>query len=157
MTIELGYMTSETCNRNGCKGIIEEREKEGSCSCHSNPPCSHCVDDNHYCPECGWDGLNEQKAYGKNTSKADIEYYQKEQREWEAQKNLFYKKYRGEEEITKLEMRTETHTHFSQKVIGVFPKGTETRESLLPKVKGTFGGRFERFTDHSFEYIAYTD
>ena len=41
-----------------------------------------------------------------------------------------------------------------------FPKGSETYESLLPQVKGTFGGRFTTTINkdsYRFEYIAYTD
>jgi hypothetical protein len=30
-------------------------EKEGCCSCHICPPCSYCVGDTTYCPECGWE------------------------------------------------------------------------------------------------------
>lgn len=29
-----GYEIGETCNRDGCTGIVKERVKEGSCSCH---------------------------------------------------------------------------------------------------------------------------
>lgn len=69
----------------------------------------------------------------------------------------FYRKYNGQEPITKLEMRQESHTHFSQIIIGVFPAKTETRATIEPKAKGTFGGRFEYFGETRFSYIAYTD
>ena len=50
-----GTQTGEMCNRDGCTGIIGEYEKEGCCSCHTgHPPCAYCVEDNHYCPVCGW-------------------------------------------------------------------------------------------------------
>jgi hypothetical protein len=29
-----GYSKGETCNRDGCNGIINENYKEGGCSCH---------------------------------------------------------------------------------------------------------------------------
>lgn len=66
---ELGYFKGEACNRNGCKGIIEEHEKEGSCTCHINPPCTYCTTPSEYCPECGWDAKDEQAEYLKEYSK----------------------------------------------------------------------------------------
>lgn len=155
-SVEQGLIKGEVCNRNGCIGVIEASEKEGSCSCHITPPCSYCTTDNNYCPKCDWRGEDDKKSYGKE-SLANIEYYKKERQQFADRRELFYSRYRGQEPIEKLEIWHESHTHFSQKLLGVFPKGTETRESILPKVKGTFGGRFERFADTSFEYIAYTD
>lgn len=29
--------------------------RQGSCSCHINPPCENCVDAPLKCPECGWE------------------------------------------------------------------------------------------------------
>lgn len=49
-----GISEDEVCNRDGCKGIMK-REKEGSCSCHINPPCSACVDAHLVCSVCGFD------------------------------------------------------------------------------------------------------
>jgi hypothetical protein len=152
----IGLSNGETCGRNNCEGIIQEHKKEGSCSCHINPPCSYCTTDNHYCPVCDWQGSDEQKNYGSD-SPENIAYFKKQQENVSTQRELFYRRYRGQEAIEKLEIRHESHTHFSQKLLGVFPIGTETRASIEPKVRGTFGGRFERFTDTTFEYIAYTD
>ena len=69
---ELGYFKGETCNRNGCKGIIEEHEKEGSCTCHINPPCTYCTTPSEYCPECGWDAEDEQAEYWKEYSQTQV-------------------------------------------------------------------------------------
>jgi len=54
--------------------------------------------------------------------------------------------------------RYECHTHFSMKKVGVFTDGT-TRAEVEKEVKGTFGGRFEYFSEseRKFSYIAYTD
>lgn len=69
-----GYVKGEICNRDGCKGIIEENEKEGSCSCHNNPPCSYCTTPSEYCPECGWDAYDElMDSYNKFMEKASKE------------------------------------------------------------------------------------
>lgn len=54
--MDLGYGSGDRCNRNGCRGIIDEHEKDGCCSCHIHPPCSYCTTDASYCDECGWDG-----------------------------------------------------------------------------------------------------
>ena len=51
--IILGYEVGEICNRDGCKGTIEEEERR-PCYCHAgNPPCSACTDPRVYCEECG--------------------------------------------------------------------------------------------------------
>ena len=66
--MEYGYNEGEVCNRDGCTGIIEKPKGEGSCSCHSSPPCSYCTDSRSVCPECGWDGREEQiEAENKDT------------------------------------------------------------------------------------------
>lgn len=54
MGIIEGVEEGDVCNRNGCQGVLEAREK-GGCSCHINPPCSSCTEAREYCPECGWD------------------------------------------------------------------------------------------------------
>lgn len=61
----IGYEKGDICNRNGCIGIIDEYEGEGGCTCHINPPCSYCVDSRAYCPECSWDGREEQLGGSK--------------------------------------------------------------------------------------------
>ncbi len=58
--VDPGYFTGEVCNRNGCIGMIQEDPGDGGCRCHINPPCSYCSIDHHFCPECGWDGEQEQ-------------------------------------------------------------------------------------------------
>lgn len=50
-----GYELHEICAEFGCFGIMEELEREGSCSCHTgNPPCPYCTDSIiAICSECG--------------------------------------------------------------------------------------------------------
>lgn len=152
-----GYQKGEPCNRDGCNGVIDEHEKDGCCSCHINPPCGYCTTQTEFCPECGWSAEEEQNEYLAEVYKKNEAYYIEQQKRFDEYLNLFYNKYRGLEPVTELEIRKESHTHFSMRVIGVFPSGSETKESLLSKIKGTFGGRFTKFNDYSFEYIAYTD
>lgn len=60
--IEIGYLEGERCNRNGCNGIIDEYESEYGCSCHlGNAPCGHCTTSREFCPECDWEGMEEQR------------------------------------------------------------------------------------------------
>jgi|GEM_PF-706968 hypothetical protein len=154
INIQEGVCKGEVCNRDGCTGIIDEHEKEGCCSCHINPPCSYCTTDTAFCPKCDWEASDVELP---TISKEQQERYRLQNEQWDKRRDSFFKKYRGDEPATKLEMRTESHTHFSQKVLGVFPEGTETTSTILPRVIGSFGGRFEHFDKYSFEYIAYTD
>ena len=48
-----GLTSGDVCNRDSCKGLMIEQDKDTCCSCHINPPCSHCVDMIYECDECG--------------------------------------------------------------------------------------------------------
>jgi hypothetical protein len=51
-----GIDAGEVCNRENCKGIIKEKEKEGGCSCHLGfAPCSYCTQGCRYCDTCDWE------------------------------------------------------------------------------------------------------
>lgn len=56
--MRFGYQKGDVCGRNGCTGIIKEREVSGCCSCHLSAPCSYCTTPRGYCPECGWDSAD---------------------------------------------------------------------------------------------------
>lgn len=159
MSNDLGFIKGEICNRDGCIGVIDETPKEGSCSCHIHPPCGYCTTDTSYCPVCDWHPEDDRMLIDPETEKRNREYYEREMAIFTERRERFYKKFRGDEPIEKLEIRTEAHTHFTQKQIGVFPPGTETPTSLLPKINGTFGGRYESFNPKrgTFSFIAYTD
>lgn len=46
----------------------------------------------------------------------------------------------------------------SQRVTGTYDQNSDvTRQEIERAIKGTFGGRFVRFGNGQFEYIAYTD
>ena len=52
-----GVLPGDICDRNGCKGILYERNTEGLtyCTCFlGHPPCSYCVTMVGCCPDCGW-------------------------------------------------------------------------------------------------------
>lgn len=157
--MEIGYAKGEVCNRDGCAGIIDQHESNSGCSCHINPPCGYCETSREYCPVCEWDGREEQIESQKidpEIQKKNQEYFEREQKKWDEARELFNKKFRGEIPADKVEIRSESHTHFSMKRRAVFPKGTNWQD-LLPQLKGSFGGRLSWKNDYSLEYIAYTD
>lgn len=151
MDKNVGLVDGEICNRNGCKGIIEIQRPEGSCSCHTNPPCSYCTDANYYCPECEWDHNEE-----------CLEKENKERKNSKTKVQEFVNNYWGKEitiddlDKTKISYISKPHTHFTMKKIGVYPPGT-TRDEIYEKIKGSFGGRFEQINNGTFTFIAYTD
>lgn len=138
-----GLVKGEMCNRNSCKGILDEHEKEGGCSCHINPPCSYCTTDSAYCPECGWEASDE---VDERPLVAAGPY------------STYKSKTFADLDCSKIDWVYEGGTHFTMNKHGRFPKGT-TRAEVEKEVKGTFGGRFAYFDEVNcqFEYIAYTD
>lgn len=151
----LGFLKGETCNRGQCEGIIDEHEKDGSCSCHLNPPCSFCVDSTEYCPLCGWEGIEEQKKPA-DYSYSNFIHYHKQQNKIEEHRNTLLKMMKGELPITGFDYINESHTHFSMIKKGVYPADMP-KAQLVEKIKGTFGGRFTEYGNGKFTYIAYTD
>ena len=139
-----GIESGETCNRNGCKGIIDETEKRG-CSCHINPPCSACTEPRAFCPSCGWDDADEREEYESNR-KHSSEYAP----------DFFKVRTIADLDKSKIDYLYRPHTHFTMIKEGVFPIGT-SKEELLNEIRGTFGGRFEYLTENRFKYVAYTD
>lgn len=55
-----GCVWAHTGSSHFCTGIIKERNPE-NCNCHIGncAPCSACMKDRRYCPECGWEGADE--------------------------------------------------------------------------------------------------
>lgn len=146
---ETGQLEGETCNRDGCAGIIEERPAE-DCSCHINPPCPACTAPRESCPECGWEATDDEVPFNGYLVRP-------------ANPAGAWSCYRPRPlDPTKIDWRSKGHTSFTMIKEGVFPFGT-TREEVEDEVRGTFGGRFERFfpgdneRPGSFKYIAYTD
>lgn len=54
----IGYEEGDVCNRDGCPGIIKNAPVE-NCTCFICAPCSRCVEDRTYCPECDYRGKDE--------------------------------------------------------------------------------------------------
>jgi hypothetical protein len=137
-----GEQENEICNRKECKGIIQLHPIE-NCSCHINPPCSSCTTPKAYCPDCGWESKNDQiiNDFIVNTDPLTGNY------------NSHYLR---KLDNTKIDYYILNHTHFSQLIRGVYPEGT-SQADILNLVNGSFGGRFTKFENGKFEFIAYTD
>ncbi|MEE8423871.1 MAG: hypothetical protein V3S49_04965 [Thermodesulfobacteriota bacterium] len=135
--VSCGFYEGETCNRNRCHGIIEERPVE-NCSCNLCPPCSACTTPRAYCSECGWEESDEPIEEPKYVGKP-----------WTPSRPKPL-------DNAKIDWRWRGHTHFSMIKYGVYPEGT-TAEEVRKKVNGTFGGRFNHFGGGKFEFVAYTD
>ena len=153
---DFGNEKGEVCNRNGCVGIIAEHPTETSCSCHINPPCSHCVDAREFCDTCGWDAQEEQidKQQDRQANASPNDWGEN----YRIRQNRIHDMRSGKLPVEKIEYYTNSHTHFSMEHIGAFPKGT-TRAEVEQKVQGSWGGRFTWWDAEAgiFDYIAYTD
>ena len=138
MSDELGWCEGDTCNREGCEGVIQMRKAE-NCSCHLNAPCSACTAPRQYCDTCDWDEEDEEipapEPYkGEVWKPAPIRQL----------------------DPTRVDWRYIPHTHFTMIKEGVYPEQM-TRAEVEKEVVGTFGGRFEYFGGGKFKYVAYTD
>lgn len=137
----LGYEEGTLCNRAGCLGIIATHESE-SCSCHISPPCWSCTSQRNYCPECDWQEKDDPLVI--------------------MEIKTIYLPFGGVDRVkrvldpTKIDYRIEPHSNSSQLCIGVYPIGTTCAE-VEDRVRGSFGGRFNKFGGGRFEYVAYTD
>jgi len=138
---EFGDEEGARCWRNGCAGTIAVAKQE-DCSCHIAPPCGHCTEPKEYCPECEWRAKDDAEISYRHLGGGISEV-------------LFGKQPRPLDP-RKIDYRVIPHSNASQICEGVYPEGT-TREAVERVVRGTFGGRFDRFADGKFKYIAYTD
>lgn len=110
-----------------------------NCACHINPPCSACTNRNLTCDTCGYEPEEPEAVDIPITSGLAMREYKP--------KPL---------DPSKIDYRTKMHTAGSMIKQGVYPAGT-SEEEVEQVVKGTFGGRFNRFGNGTFEYVAYTD
>jgi len=128
--IELGYCKGEICNRNGCTGIIDEHDDGESCSCHINPPCSHCENNDQYCPECAWSNIDEENEYRKahQPTQQQIDQWAKEREDAKKRrienKNLVDAAYNGKVKVDKIVSYVTKSWHSGYAVKGCAPIGT---------------------------------
>lgn len=146
---QTGQLEGEVCGRDGCAGVISEREVE-NCSCHISPPCGSCTEPREYCPVCDWEATEDEVPYNDFLVRP-------------ASPVAAWSSYRPRPlDPTKIDWRSSAHTNSSMKKEGVYPYGTTT-DQLRQALNGTFGGRFERHREAtqekpgSFTFIAYTD
>jgi hypothetical protein len=140
--MELGYCEGDTCGRDGCDGAIE-LEKVTNCSCHLSAPCWGHENADMCCRECGWRAADDPLCVRElsSISMGDLPYVQTKPRVLDS---------------TKIDWVAKLHSSSSMIKEGVYPTHM-TREEVEKEVIGTFGGRFERFGNGHFKYIAYTD
>lgn len=142
--MELGYEEGAICNRNGCDGVIELEEVK-NCSCHLTAPCWAHQSADMCCHDCGWRAADDPLCVREISciGLGVLPYVETKPRVLDQ---------------TKIDWAAEMHTNSSMIKKGVFPIGTP-RDEVEKAVRGTFGGRFERFDEKSgrFKYIAYTD
>lgn len=140
-----GYTDGDVCGRGfpTCKGVIEPAPTTRDCSCHVSPPCSACTDREFYCPVCGYESANDHvfNDYVTNVDPKSGVY-----KCWELRPL----------DRTKLDWHSHEHTNSSMIKRGVYPPGM-TAEQVRTQIDGTFGGRFTRFENGEFEFVAYTD
>ncbi len=136
----VGYLSGDRCNRDGCKGILDAHPSE-NCSCHIDPPCYSCSQPREFCPVCDWQGADEEWPKYAPTEYVGLMVQVPKPRPLDR---------------TKIDWRVTSHTNSSQLCRGCYPEGA-TKEDVEKLVKGTFGGRFNKFRDGEFEYVAYTD
>lgn len=148
MTDVLGFEEGETCGRKGCSGVIVEVARRGGCSCHISPPCGSCTEPLEECPECGWRLIDDETSFN-------------DFRVGPVKPGGAWTHYRPRElDPTKIDYRIRSHTNSSQICEGIYPQSgsdADDRKAVLARVKGTFGGRFNKFGGGKFEYVAYTD
>jgi hypothetical protein len=139
--VDLGYCEGDICNRSGCLGTIAMHETE-NCSCHINPPCAYCTAPRNFCPDCDWQEKDDPLVVMEVTTICLPSG-------WTDRKKRIL-------DPTKIDYRIEMHSNSSQLCIGVYPPDA-TRQEVEKIVRGTFGGRFNKFNGGHFEYVAYTD
>jgi hypothetical protein len=128
----------DKCPERKCDGIMFFPKSE-NCSCHISPPCGSCADIKLTCRDCGYEEIPEPHHW--------IEVAPGLSMREDAPRPL---------DSSKIDYRTKLHTASTQICEGVYPEGT-TRDQVQAVVDGTFGGRFEYFSEGKFKFIAYTD
>lgn len=140
--VEVGYCEGDLCRRYGCCGVIEMHPSE-NCYCHLSPPCGSCTKPRNFCPNCGWEEIDDPLVIQEVTT-----IYLGGPWGVDRTKRIL--------DPTKIDYRVERHSNSSQLCIGVYPPGATMKE-VEAVVQGTFGGRFEQFSNGQFRYVAYTD
>lgn len=141
-----GEEEGQRCRRDGCEGHIEMSKSE-NCSCHISPPCSSCTSTHLVCSDCDWEEPEEFLAPAPSVPNSGPVSY-----DWMMSRKI------SDLDRTRINWVNLPHSGCSMIKEGVFPIGTPSTE-VEEKVKGTFGGRFQRFDKDAgtFKYIAYTD
>lgn len=142
-TNHLGYCEGDICGRDGCDGVIE-LEPVRDCSCHISSPCWQHTEADMHCADCGWRAADDPLCVREISTISlggPLPDIQRRPRVLDP---------------SKVDWVFEFHTASSMIKKGVYPLNM-SRQEVEEKVRGTFGGRFNKFKDGFFEYVAYTD
>lgn len=128
----------DRCLQHGCDGRLRY-PRVTDCSCHISAPCSACTSSKLECDVCGWIDDSPDETYVQLAP--GLAMLEMRPRPLDP---------------TKIDFRRQMHSNSSMKIVGVYPEGTTAAE-VQAVVNGTFGGRFEKFANGHFVFIAYTD
>lgn len=150
-----GLIEGDKCNRNGCAGIMEAVDADTSCSCHINPPCSHCVDMEYECNKCGFlvESPNHEPASKSDPHKPNKSgwYLRKTPEELFAE---LKEKWDGKS-IDYVDKTPRDNYYFMIKK-GLYPEGT-TKEDIKSLFNLCFGYAYLNMENGVFEIKYYTD
>lgn len=142
----IGLVESDVCNRDGCKGVMQEQDTDTCCSCHISPPCSHCTDAIFECVECGEETENPNYTSG-----------------WEGVETLAPVVYKStqerfdELEDGKFDYVTIAGQYYWMEYWGKTPEGM-TADELIKNFNVCFGFQWiKRLKDQVFHIKVYTD
>lgn len=124
-------------------GTMQFGPVEG-CSCHISPPCHTCVSQPLKCDNCGWEQAEERPKAERVVNLAQPYSVPEDP-------------YRMPIDPKGVKWRNLSHSHCSMLKVGTYPGDMTPTEVEKAIGRGTFGGRFDRFKDNRFVYVAYTD
>jgi len=147
---EIGLVSGEKCNRDGCNGIMHEIDDDSSCSCHICPPCSHCVDVRFQCDECGYE--TETPSYSEINSKEASTIGIPDYFRWKSTEEKF-----NELKDNEFGYVTICGKYYWMEAKGKYPEGMTTEE-ILSKFNTCFGYKWLKAPcNGQFHLKYYTD
>jgi hypothetical protein len=146
--MSIGFYEGDTCNRDGCDGVIEKDRDEitTGCSCHLTPPCGYCTA-MEICPKCDWSAEEEADAEAAKHPKPKPST-------WEYKRKTI-----DDLDKSKIDWYISDSWHSGMEVTGVYPEGTKMQDILtaLRVSENPNMPRFKRFGDGIFIVRYFTD
>lgn len=135
----------DKCPHKDCGGKFIKTELEGSCSCHINPPCSHCCNGQIECDACGFehDSMDSLPATKPISRGIPEQYLRKKKTMADLRKGVF-------------NYLTIPGTYYFMEYKGYYPEGWSVDE-LKGKFNLCFGYTNFQMKDGVFNIKVYTD